>query len=88
MADAVTIERPPIVIEFMLNCYYSYSPETNLGVHRWDSSAGRATRRWLWTQGLIDEDNRPTPRGTAWVKSICETPMPPVDIRYVEGENG
>lgn len=71
-------ELPPIVIEFILNCYVSPIPEVNLGRHRWDSGAGQATRRWLWMNRLIDDNNRPTERGTAWVKSICSTPLPPM----------
>ena len=81
-------ERAPIVIEFMLECYFSHDPEANLGSHRWNSSAGRATRRWLWNQGLVDENERPTDRGNAWVKSICSTPLPEVAIRYVDRGEG
>lgn len=86
MSESMTtaIERPPIVIEFMLNCYFSHSPEVNLGPHRWDSSAGRAVRRWLWVQRLIDDDNRPTEHGRAWVKAICSTPVPPLPSENTE----
>ena len=80
-------EHAPIIIEFMLNCYFSHSPEVNLGRHRWDSPAGRETRRWLLMQRLIDDNNRPTDRGEAWVKAICSTPIPSLPPENTEADN-
>lgn len=65
----------PIHIKFMLACYCSPTPHSELE-NQWASAAGQETLEWLREMELIDPDNRPTERGTAWVKFICATPLP------------
>jgi hypothetical protein len=68
--------HPPFTISIMLACYVS--PQ-NIGDHalgEWNSPAGIKSRRWLQEMGLIDEDNRSTDKGRAWVKHICATSLP------------
>lgn len=67
---------PPITISFMLNCHFSTNPEEALGENHWNSPAGKETRAWLKVYGLIDENNRSTNRGAAWVNMMCQTPLP------------
>ena len=69
-------ELSPLTISFMLACYYSADPEANVGDARWNSSAGVSVRMWLEQHGLIDDKNRATDRGKAWVRFICQTPLP------------
>ena len=66
----------PIHIKFMLACHCSGDPENTLGSAHWNSSAGHDTKQWLIENDLIDENNRSTPRGRAWVQFICQTPLP------------
>ena len=69
----------PITIEYMLVCCYSPVPAEQIGEHRWNSIAGRQTRRWLARHGLIDEQQKATPLGHAWLERICATPIPDDD---------
>ena len=66
---------PPNTIDFMLACYTSAATDAVLK-SQWHCEAGRHTREWLHANGLIDEDNRATERGKAWVKYICRAPIP------------
>jgi hypothetical protein len=66
----------PIHINFMMACFTSPDPERRMHTDHWNSPAGLETRRWLLDNGLITEDNRATDRGEAWVRFICETPLP------------
>ena len=66
----------PIHINFMLACYCGPDPEQTLGSDHWNSEAGMDTRIWLAEKGLIGDDLRATEKGEAWVKFICETPLP------------
>lgn len=68
--------QPPIVINFMIACYVSPDPQTNLGSQTWNSEVGLKTREWLLLNGLVGEDGRATDRGIAWVEQICSTPLP------------
>lgn len=70
------MEMAPIVIKFMLACYCTPEPGEHVGVNHWNSDAGRETRNWLFENDLIDANFRATPRGEAWVKFICATPLP------------
>lgn len=73
--DKTLPARPPIKISFMLACYVSPEPHRyTLG--DWNSEAGIETRQWLLENGLIDENNRSTEKGDAWVAFICDTPLP------------
>lgn len=74
----------PIVIEFMFACYVSTNPAAHVGEHRWDSKSGMETRVWLRDRELIDNEDRSTSRGDAWVEFICETPLP--EHKWVRGE--
>lgn len=69
-------QRAPILIDFMLACYTRPEPCEALGEAHWDSPAGRQTRLWLRENDLIDDNYRPTERGAAWVRFICDTPLP------------
>lgn len=66
----------PIVINFMLTCYFSPDPKSELGESHWDSPAGVEVRTWLVENELVSGNCRATSRGEAWVKFICETPLP------------
>lgn len=66
----------PITIKIMLACHCSAAPELQLGAEQWNSFAGLEARTWLLESGLIDSDNRSTPKGKAWVQFICSTPLP------------
>jgi hypothetical protein len=66
----------PIYISFMLACFVSPDPKGLLGEAVWTSRAGQDTQQWLLEHGLIDINNRATERGEAWVRFICETPLP------------
>lgn len=74
----------PIVIDFMLACHVSPNPAAEVGENTWNSQAGISTRHWLRDNNLIDNDERATDRGSAWVSFICETPLP--EHRWVRGE--
>lgn len=66
----------PLQINFMLTCYFSLDPVAELGQDHWDSSAGQEARKWMIVNGLVDGKHKATERGCAWVKMICETPLP------------
>jgi hypothetical protein len=66
----------PIVINFMLACYCGPNPESAVGEVQWNSPSGIQTRDWLKASFLIDESNRATARGRAWIQFICHTPLP------------
>jgi hypothetical protein len=68
--------NPPIRITFMISCYVNPDPESTLGSTHWNSQAGFETRRWLKENNLIDEDNKATERGKAWIEMFCSTPLP------------
>ena len=66
----------PIYINFMLACYTRSDPEVDLGTAHWNSPAGKETRNWLIYNGLVNEKYEATDRGKAWIKFICDTPLP------------
>lgn len=70
------MRQPPIKVEFMLACAVSPFPEGVLWQGGWDSPAGRETRRWLISEGLVTEVYGVTDRGKAWVEAILSTPLP------------
>ena len=70
------ITRSPMLIRIMLACYYSPDPEDEIGLGSWTSEVGQDVRTWLAENGLIDDYNRATDRGKAWVDFICQTPLP------------
>lgn len=74
----------PIVIEFMFACYVSTNPAAHVGEHQWSSTSGRQTHAWLRDRELIDNEDRSTSRGDAWIEFICETPLP--EHKWVRGE--
>ena len=78
----------PIHIIFMLSCYTSTDPKTELGEAHWNSTAGKDVRNWLLSTKLVDEKYRATDRGRAWVRFICDTPLPEqVWINPITGDN-
>ncbi len=70
------VQLAPIHIKFMIACYTSPEPMAQLSERHWNSTAGVNVREWLLQQGLIDEHNKATERGEAWVEFICKTPLP------------
>ena len=66
----------PLQIIIMLICYYSPKPVSEIDVSRWHSQAADEIREQLRRDGLIDDSNRATERGRAWVDYICRTPLP------------
>lgn len=69
-------EVSPLTISIMFACYVSSNPREALGFGRWESPAAGHARIWLRDQFLIDDDNRATERGKAWIRFICQTPLP------------
>lgn len=69
-------ERSPLLIHFMLACYVSPEPAAYVGGDRWHSRAGMGARSWLVDNDLVDDHYRATERGKAWVRAICDTPLP------------
>ena len=67
---------PPIYITFMIACYTTSNPIAALGDDHWNSPAGMDTRSWLIANNLIGTDYIATARGEAWIKFICQTPLP------------
>lgn len=67
--------QPPITISIMLACYALVHPQDGM-LGEWNSPAGIQSRRWLQNNGLIDEDQKATDKGRAWVRGICATPLP------------
>lgn len=71
-------EHACIRINFMIECFVSGEPGVNIWPGGWDSIAGKETRLWLKSQGLIDpETEMATERGIRWIVDICNTPVPP-----------
>ena len=66
----------PLCISMMIACYVSPDPRSEVGEGVWASQAGDEVRRWLLDNGLIDANARATERGEAWIRFICETPLP------------
>ena len=60
----------PIIIKFMLACYTTAEPQEQLGAVHWNSGGGGEARQWLFANGLVDENHRPTKRGKAWVDEV------------------
>jgi hypothetical protein len=67
--------RSPFLIRMMLSCYYSPTPQEEMG-DSWLTPAGQQCLEWLRSEALIDDDNKATGRGMAWVDYICNTPLP------------
>jgi hypothetical protein len=68
----------PLTVNFMLAFFCSPNPKDELGERYWSGGAGAEAREWLHENDLITDpdDGRATSRGEAWVKFICETPLP------------
>ncbi len=66
----------PLKIQIMLACYVSPNPQSIVVWSTWGSPAAKDIRNQLFDDGLIDEHERPTPRGNAWVEFLCATPLP------------
>jgi hypothetical protein len=82
--------RAPITIKFMLVCYTSPLPAEEIGENEWNSPAGREATEWLFEKGLVEGSSRnslrATEKGEAWVKFICETPLPVQKWELPKGE--
>lgn len=76
MTDAVAFRVPPIVLNFLIECHCAARPGANIWPGGWDSYAGQETRAWLKAEGLIDENERTTERGDAWLERLVTTPPP------------
>lgn len=66
----------PLQIIIMMACYYSPEPSGEMLPERWHSEAADQIREQLRHDELIDDSNRATERGKAWVEYICRTPLP------------
>lgn len=82
MLNARNGHVPPIVIQFMLACYYSPKPAEQIG-ELWRKPIGDEVRGWLLAQKLITPPPEPpwatyevTEKGKAWVDMLCATPLP------------
>lgn len=69
-------EWSPFAITIMFECYACANPGANMRLEQWNSPAAEEVRSLLLNKGLIDDELRVTPRGVAWVKFICATPLP------------
>lgn len=73
MPDGVS----PLTITIMFECYATSKPGVNIPEQIWNSEAAKCARALLASYDLIDAStDRSTERGDAWVKFICETPLP------------
>lgn len=82
MLNARNGHVPPIVIEYMLACYYSPTPGEEVG-YSWSRPIGAEVRAWLLSNKLITAPPGPpwetyevTDKGKAWVDMLCATPLP------------
>lgn len=67
----------PLAVQIMIECHCSAEPGINFQRDVWLSHAGERVREWLVAEGLIEPCKfRATPRGSAWVKFLCQTPLP------------
>ncbi len=85
LPEETKMNLAPIHITFMMACYTSLEPEAQLGERHWNSPGGKETRSWLIQNELIDGNNRATDRGEAWVRFICDTPLP--EKKWVRPDN-
>lgn len=70
---------PPIAICFMIECATTAQPGINIWSGGWDSASGVKTRAWLRDNDLVDDGEKATSRGRAWLKAMQRTPLPPAD---------
>jgi len=78
------INRSPLLIEIMLACHCRPNPAEALGP-TWGTETAAAIRTWLIDNELIDPGTfRATEKGEAWVKFICDTPLP--TLKWEMGE--
>lgn len=76
--------RSPLLIETMLVCHCMADPADHYG-SRWNSVPAQQARVWLIANELIDAETlRSTEKGAAWVKFICDTPLP--KLKWEMGE--
>lgn len=66
----------PIAINFLIECAATDEPGVNIWPGGWDSDAGRSTREWLKSNGLVTGAYKLTDRGQAWFEAILRTPLP------------
>lgn len=60
----------------MIECAISAEPGVNVPYEVWDSNPARDIRASLRSEGLIGDNNKATDKGRAWVKFICQVPIP------------
>lgn len=70
----MSVNVSPLCIRLMIACYAF--PEPKDVIPEWNNDICHSLRNYLLGHGLIDEKFRATPRGEAWVKFICQTPLP------------
>jgi len=66
----------PLHIIIALEYAVSGEPGANVPSNIWNSSAAKDVIGWLFNEGLLAESGKPTEKLQAWVKMICETPLP------------
>lgn len=66
----------PIYIKFALAYYTSGDPKAELGLQHFTSESGSQVYQWLKRENLIDENDRATDRLEAWVRHLCNQPLP------------
>jgi hypothetical protein len=76
----------PITIRFMLACYAYPKPSEAIGLGTWESYAGKAARKYLKYNELVDDKYQATERGRAWVEMITATPLP--DKGWIDPRTG
>lgn len=81
--------RCPLMIKFMLVCYFSPHPALDMGPV-WVTPAGESIREWLIKYELVDDEYRATERGKEWVQDIIRTPLPELkaDVEAFEKATG
>lgn len=66
----------PLTIQIAIACHVSADPEEAVGVVTWESPAGREVRAWLTANEFVNGAHKGNEKLEAWVRKICETPLP------------
>lgn len=76
----------PLDLNVLIECCTSVEPGCNWYPEHWDSWAAQVTRTEFRLQGVIDDNNKATEKGKAWLEFICQTPMPIQEWKLPENE--
>lgn len=71
----------PLMIRFALAYHCSGEPQQFFHAQTWESGPAEDAREWLRGTGLLDANDKPTPKLAAYVNHLCAQPLP--QARYV-----